>query len=57
MAVTVGSEIAAGVDDIHISKCHVSQTQTEVHVKQDADAEKILVLKGIVFEDLELQKV
>ena len=56
-AVTVGSEIAAGVDDIHISKCRFSNTDRGLRVKTRRGRGKDSVLKGIVFEDLELEGV
>ena len=51
-AVTAGSEIAAGVDDIHISKCRFSNTDRGLRVKTRRGRGKDSVLKGIVLKIL-----
>lgn len=56
-AVTVGSEIAAGVDDIRISRCRFTNTDRGLRIKTRRGRGKDSVLKGIVFENLELEGV
>ena len=54
---TVGSEIAAGDNDFHKSKRRFSNTDRGLRVKTRRGRGKDSVLKGIVFEDLELEGV
>lgn len=56
-AVTVGSEIAAGVKDIRITSCRFSCTDRGLRVKTRRGRGKDSVLKDIVFENLELDGV
>lgn len=56
-AVTVGSEIAAGVQDIRITKCRFSSTDRGLRVKTRRGRGKDSVLTDIVFENLELDGV
>lgn len=56
-AVTIGSEIAAGVDEIHIYRCRFTNTDRGLRVKTRRGRGKDSVLKNIVFENLELDGV
>ena len=56
-AFTVGSEIGAGVDDIHIDRCLFENTDRGLRIKTRRGRGKDSVLKGIVCENLKMDGV
>ena len=56
-AVTVGSEIAAGVKDVHIKDCLFMNTDRGLRVKTRRGRGKLSVLDDISFEDIDMDNV
>lgn len=56
-AVTVGSEIAAGVKDVHIKDCIFRNTDRGLRVKTRRGRGKLSVLDDISFENIEMDNV
>ncbi|MDO5403073.1 MAG: glycoside hydrolase family 28 protein [Eubacteriales bacterium] len=56
-AVTVGSEIAAGVNDVHIKDCLFMNTDRGLRVKTRRGRGKLSVLDDISFEDIDMDNV
>ncbi len=55
--VTIGSEIAGGVDQIHISHCHFVETDRGLRVKTRRGRGKDSYLRGIVFDHIKMDGV
>lgn len=56
-AVTVGSEIGAGVRNMLVEKCRFSHTDRGLRIKTRRGRGKDSVLDGIVFRDIEMEHV
>ena len=56
-AVTVGSEIAAGVKDVHIRDCMFMNTDRGLRVKTRRGRGKLSVLDDISFENIDMDNV
>ena len=56
-AVTVGSEIAAGVNDVHIRDCIFMNTDRGLRVKTRRGRGKLSVLDDISFENIDMDNV
>lgn len=56
-AVTVGSEIAGGVQDVLVQKCVFRDTDRGLRIKTRRGRGKDSVLAGIVFEDISMDEV
>lgn len=56
-AVTVGSEIAGGVKDVHIKDCLFMNTDRGLRVKTRRGRGKLSVLDDISFEDIDMDNV
>lgn len=56
-AVTVGSEIAAGVNDVHIKDCLFMNTDRGLRVKTRRGRGKLSVLDDISFENIDMDNV
>lgn len=56
-AVTVGSEIAAGVNDVHIRDCVFMNTDRGLRVKTRRGRGKLSVLDDISFENIDMDNV
>ena len=56
-AVTVGSEIAAGVKDVHIKDCLFMNTDRGLREKTRRGRGKLSVLDDISFEDIDMDNV
>lgn len=56
-AVTVGSEIAAGVNDVHIRDCLFMNTDRGLRVKTRRGRGKLSVLDDISFENIDMDNV
>ena len=56
-AVTVGSEIAAGVKDVHIKDCIFMNTDRGLRVKTRRGRGKLSVLDDISFENIDMDNV
>lgn len=56
-AITVGSEIAAGVNDVHIKDCLFLNTDRGLRVKTRRGRGKLSVLDDISFENIEMDNV
>ena len=56
-AVTVGSEIGAGVNDIVVEKCRFYDTDRGLRIKTRRGRGKDSVLDGIVFRDIDMDHV
>ena len=56
-SVTVGSEVAGGVEDIHISRCIFLGTDRGVRIKTRRGRGERSVITGMVFENIRMDKV
>ena len=56
-AVTIGSEMAGGVKNLHVSKCIFSNTDRGLRVKTRRGRGKDAVVEGICFEDISMDHV
>lgn len=56
-AVTVGSEMAGGVNDLVVEKCHFYHTDRGLRIKTRRGRGKDAVLDNIVFRDLVMEEV
>jgi polygalacturonase len=56
-AVTIGSEIAAGVNDVHIKDCLFMNTDRGLRVKTRRGRGKLSVLDDISFENIDMDNV
>ena len=56
-AVTIGSEIGAGVDGIYVSNCYFSDTDRGLRIKTRRGRGKDSVLDGISFEKIKMDHV
>lgn len=56
-SVTIGSEIAGGVEDVHVSRCIFRGTDRGVRVKSRRGRGEKSVVNNLVFENLKMERV
>ena len=56
-SVTVGSEVAGGVEDVHVTNCIFSGTDRGVRLKTRRGRGQKAVITGLVFENMKMDRV